>query len=107
MSLAYILESGRIWIDANFKETQLEHMKIGQAVKIYVDAYPNEILAGRVDSFAPATGSEFSLLPSENATGNFTKIVRRVPVKIVFEDNADTSRLKSGLSVTVKVQIKS
>ena len=105
MSLAYLLERGHLWIDANFKETQLEHMKIGQPVNIYVDAYPNLALTGKVDSFSPATGSEFSLLPSENATGNFTKIVRRVPVKIVFDDYANTAPLKSGLSATVKVQI--
>ena len=102
----HLVSQNPIWIEANFKETQLTHMKIGQPVKIHVDAYPDSILMGKVDSFSPASGSEYSLLPPENATGNFTKIVRRVPVKIVFDDSVDTSLLKSGLSVTVKVQVK-
>ncbi len=106
MNLAHLIIQNPIWIEANFKETQLTHMKIGQPVKIYVDAYPDTILTGKVDSFSPASGSEFSLLPPENATGNFTKIVRRVPVKIVFDESVDTSLLKSGLSATVKVQVK-
>ncbi len=105
-NLAYLLETQKIWTEANFKETQIENMKIGQPVKIHVDAYPNLIFTGKVDSFAPASGSEFSLLPAENATGNFTKIVRRVPVKIVFDANENTVLLKSGFSVNVKVQVK-
>ena len=106
LNLAYLVSQNPIWVEANFKETQLTHMKIGQPVKIHVDAYPDSILTGKVDSFSPASGSEYSLLPPENATGNFTKIVRRVPVKIIFDDSVDTSLLKSGLSVTVKVQVK-
>jgi membrane fusion protein (multidrug efflux system) len=105
-NLAYLLETQKIWTEANFKETQIENMKVGQPVKIHVDAYPNLNFTGKVESFAPASGSEFSLLPAENATGNFTKIVRRVPVKIVFDSNENTALLKSGLSVTVKVQVK-
>ena len=106
LNLVHLVSQKPIWIEANFKETQLTHMKIGQPVKIHVDAYPDSILTGKVDSFSPASGSEYSLLPPENATGNFTKIVRRVPVKITFDDSVDTSLLKSGLSVTVKVQVK-
>ncbi len=105
-NLAYLLETQKIWAEANFKETQIENMKIGQPVKIHVDAYPNLSFTGKVDSFAPASGSEFSILPAENATGNFTKIVRRVPVKIVFDANENTALLKSGFSVNVKVQVK-
>jgi membrane fusion protein (multidrug efflux system) len=105
-NLAYLLETQKIWAEANFKETQIENMKIGQPVKIHVDAYPNIHFTGKVESFSPASGSEFSLLPAENATGNFTKIVRRVPVKIVFDANENTALLKSGLSTTVKVQVK-
>lgn len=105
-NLAYLLETQKVWADANFKETQIENMKVGQPVQIHVDAYPNLVFTGKVDSFAPASGSEFSILPAENATGNFTKIVRRVPVKIVFDANENTALLKSGLSVTVKVQVK-
>jgi len=106
MALAYLMETGKIWTEANFKETQLQDMKIGQSVDIHVDAYPELTFTGTVASFSPASGSEFSILPSENATGNFTKIVRRVPVKIVFDVNNDTALLKSGLSVTVKVRVK-
>ena len=106
MALAHLLETGKIWVDANFKETQLQHMKVGQAVDIHVDAYGDLKFTGKVASFSPASGSEFSILPPENATGNFTKIVRRVPVKIVFDDNANNALLKSGLSVTVKVRVQ-
>lgn len=106
VNLVHLVSQNPIWIEANFKETQLTHMKIGQPVKIHVDAYPDTIFAGTVASFSPASGSEFSLLPPENATGNFTKIVRRVTVKIVFDESVDTSPLKSGLSATVKVQVK-
>jgi membrane fusion protein (multidrug efflux system) len=121
MALAYLMETGKIWTEANFKETQLQDMKIGQSVDIHVDAYPELKFTGKVASFSPASGSEFSILPSENATGNFTKIVRRVPVKIVFDKQNDCSttasplkdwpscsenKLKSGLSVTVKVRVK-
>ncbi|MEI6707669.1 MAG: HlyD family secretion protein [Methylococcales bacterium] len=107
MALAYLLETKKIWVEANFKETQLQHMSIGQPVEIHIDAYPDKIFTGKIASFSPASGSEFSILPPENATGNFTKIVRRVPVKIVFDDNTDIALLKSGLSVTLKVRVKS
>ncbi len=106
MALAYLLETQKIWVEANFKETQLQNMKIGQPVEIHVDAHPDIIFTGKVDSFSPATGSEFSILPPENATGNFTKIVRRVPVKIVLNPDDHTALLKSGMSVTVKVRVK-
>lgn len=105
-NLAYLLETQKIWVEANFKETQIENMQIGQPVKIHVDAYPEIAFTGKVESFAPASGADFSILPAENATGNFTKIVRRVPVKIVFDENENLSKLKSGLSTTVKVQVK-
>jgi membrane fusion protein (multidrug efflux system) len=106
VTLAYLIENHKIWVEANFKETQLEHMRAGQPVSIKVDAYPELELRGKVDSFAPASGSEFSILPAENATGNFTKIVRRVPVKIVFDDGQDIDLLKPGLSVEAKVKVR-
>lgn len=105
-NLAYLLETQKIWVEANFKETQIENMQIGQPVKIHVDAFPEIAFTGKVESFAPASGADFSILPAENATGNFTKIVRRVPVKIVFDENENLGKLKSGLSTTVKVQVK-
>ncbi|MGR9014017.1 MAG: HlyD family secretion protein [Gammaproteobacteria bacterium] len=106
VALASLVQNSKIWVEANFKETQLEHMRLGQPVAIKVDAYPDLDLTGKVDSFSPASGSEFSILPEENATGNFTKIVRRVPVKIVFDSSSPIELLKPGLSVaaTVKVQ---
>ncbi|TRW90221.1 HlyD family secretion protein [Candidatus Methylobacter oryzae] len=103
--LAYLIPSDGLFVEANFKESQIGRMQPGQPVDILVDAYPDTRFEGTVDSFAPASGSEFSLLPPENATGNFTKIVRRVPVKIRFKPGTDLSRLKPGLSTVVKVRV--
>jgi len=95
-----------IYVTANFKETQLKDMKVGQPVKIKVDAYDNE-LKGHVDSIGGATGARFSLLPPENATGNYVKVVQRIPVKIVFEPNQDPDKkLRPGMSVTPTVITK-
>ncbi|GAC1549817.1 MAG: HlyD family secretion protein [Beijerinckiaceae bacterium] len=92
------------YIEANFKETQLGSLKPGQRVSISVDAYSDKPIEGTVESFAPASGSQFSLLPPENATGNFTKIVQRVPVRIkVPPEVAHTGALRPGLSVVVEV----
>ena len=97
-----------VHIVANFKETQIENMRPGQKVALSIDAFPNAALIGEVSSFAPASGSEFSLLPAENATGNFTKIVRRVPVRIsVPADSPLHGLLRPGLSVVVAVDTKS
>lgn len=92
-----------VWIVANFKETQMEHIRIGQNVRIAVDGYPETALAGVVDSLAPGSGSSFSLLPPDNATGNFVRVVQRVPVKITLKDNTLTGRLVPGLSVRITV----
>jgi len=105
VALASLVQNRTIWVDANFKETQLEHMRLGQPVSIKIDAYPDLALTGTIDSFAPASGSEFSILPAENATGNFTKIVRRVPVKIVFDTADAAALLRPGLSVETKVKV--
>ena len=94
------------WIVANFKETQLENMQPGQAVEIKVDAFPHHPFRGKVDSLSPASGAKFALLPPDNATGNFTKIVQRIPVKIVFDPESIRgyeSRIAPGLSVIVTV----
>ena len=88
-----------IYVVANFKETQLDRVRAGQPATITVDAFPNAELSGRVDSLSPASGLEFSLLPPDNATGNFTKIVQRIPVKIVFDSKIATTLLRSGMSV--------
>ncbi|ARJ66831.1 hemolysin D [Magnetospirillum sp. ME-1] len=96
-----------VWIDANFKETQIGRMKPGNRVEIKVDAFPDAVIGGRVDSFAPASGAKFSLLPPENATGNFTKVVQRIPVRIrVDHDSPLAGQLRPGLSVVVKVDTR-
>jgi membrane fusion protein (multidrug efflux system) len=108
--LAAIVEP-ETWIVANFKETQLAKMKPGQKVHVKVDAFPGQDLLAKVDSFAPASGASFALLPPDNATGNFTKIVQRVPVKLVFEADSlkalgeAVNRIVPGLSVQVEVEI--
>jgi membrane fusion protein (multidrug efflux system) len=92
-----------VWIYANFKETQIAAMQAGQAAEIRVDALPDQVFKGHIDSFFAATGSEFALLPPQNATGNFTKVVQRLPVKLVFEAGQDTSMLRPGMSVEAAV----
>jgi membrane fusion protein (multidrug efflux system) len=97
-----------IWVVANFKETQLENMRPGQPVLIRVDAYPQHKFKGKVDSLQAGSGARFSLLPPENAVGNYVKVVQRVPVKIVFDEPIDLSQLDiaPGLSVVPKVRVK-
>jgi membrane fusion protein (multidrug efflux system) len=96
-----------VWITANFKETQLEKMRPGQRATVDVDATGGKDLTGHIDSIAPATGARFSLLPPENATGNFVKVVQRVPVKIVLEPGQDPEHLlRPGMSVTPTVYTK-
>ncbi|MHC3126637.1 hemolysin secretion protein D [Brevundimonas sp. GN22] len=95
-----------VYVVANFKETQLGRMRLGQKVEIKADAYPDQKIAGRIDSFAPATGAEFALIPVENASGNFTKITQRVPVRIAIE-NAAATQLRPGLSVHATVDLQS
>jgi membrane fusion protein (multidrug efflux system) len=96
-----------VHVVANFKETQLDRMRPGQEVAISVDAFPSQALIGTIESFAPASGAEFSLLPEENATGNFTKIVRRVPVRIALPANNPLHGLmRPGLSVVVDVDTR-
>jgi membrane fusion protein (multidrug efflux system) len=93
-----------VWLIANFKETQIEHIRPGQTVSIRVDGYPDEVLEGRVDSFAPGSGAAFSLLPPDNATGNFIRVVQRVPVKIRFVGDKLKGRLVPGLSARVEIE---
>ncbi|MGD0493053.1 MAG: HlyD family secretion protein [Steroidobacteraceae bacterium] len=97
----------RTYVVANFKETQLTNMRAGDTARIAVDAFPNHELVARVASLAPASGLEFSLLPPDNATGNFTKIVQRVPVKLLIDNDGQLlGRLRPGMSVTVSVDTK-
>lgn len=102
--LISIVPAQGLWIDANFKESQLARMRPGLPVSVKADVLPGHTFAGHVASLAPATGAEFSVLPAENATGNFTKIVQRVPVRIVLDgDGSSLGRLRPGLSVSVDV----
>jgi membrane fusion protein (multidrug efflux system) len=94
-----------VWVTANFKETQLDLMRPGQPVDIAIDAYPDLTFKGRIDSIQSGSGTAFSLLPAENATGNFVKIVQRVPVKIVF-DNPPDVLLGPGMSVVPTVKVR-
>jgi membrane fusion protein, multidrug efflux system len=106
-SLLDIVPVKDVWVVANFKETQIEHIRAGQRVRITVDGYPNERIEGLVDSFAPGSGSAFSLLPADNATGNFIRVVQRVPVKIRFASNPLPGRLVPGLSARVEIDRRS
>ena len=92
-----------LWVVANFKETQLEHVRPGQRARITIDGLPDQMFEGVVDSFAPASGSTFSLLPSDNATGNFVRVVQRVPVKIRFVRTPLPRQLAPGLSARVQI----
>jgi len=105
-ALGFLIPSKDLFVEANFKETQISRIEPGQSVEIKIDAFPDQTFQGIVDSFAPASGSEFSLLPPENATGNFTKIVRRVPVKIAFQTSNDMSQLRPGLSTVVSIKVR-
>lgn len=95
-----------VYVVANFKETQLTHVRPGQPVELHVDSFRNKTLRGHVDSLSPASGLEFALLPPDNATGNFTKIVQRVPVKIVLDDHSLTGLLRAGMSAVPTVDTK-
>jgi membrane fusion protein (multidrug efflux system) len=96
-----------LYIDANFKETQIQHLVPGSKVNVHVDAYSDHPVVGTVESISPASGSVFSLLPPENATGNFTKVIQRVPVRIALpQDALDSGRLRAGLSVVVDVDTR-
>jgi len=105
--LVTIIPAHDLWVDANFKESQLEHMSPGQAATIVADALPNHVFRGRVLTVAPATGAVFSVIPPENATGNFTKIVQRVPVRIKLDDDPMLRGLRPGLSTNVSVDTRS
>jgi membrane fusion protein, multidrug efflux system len=92
------------WIQANYRETQLTHMKVGDPAEIRIDEYPGQVARGKVLEIAPASGSQFALLPPDNATGNYTKVVQRIPVKIAIDDAALAAKLRPGLSVVAAVR---
>jgi membrane fusion protein, multidrug efflux system len=98
-----IVNPATTWIEANLKETQLEHVEVGQQVEIDADAYPNDLWIGQVASISPATGAEFALIPPQNATGNWVKVVQRLPVRIAVEPAAGQPPLRAGMTVTVSI----
>jgi membrane fusion protein (multidrug efflux system) len=106
-SLFSIVLSNDVWVVANFKETQFEKMRIGQKVTVHVDAYSNHDFEATLTSFSPATGSRFALLPPDNASGNFVKVVQRLPVKIEFNTTTDSlvKQLRPGMNVAVDVHL--
>jgi len=94
------------WVQANYRETQLTNMKVGDAAELRIDTYPDKVFHGKVLEIAPASGSQFALLPPDNATGNYTKVVQRIPVKIAFDDPSTVAALQPGLSVIATVRTK-
>ena len=98
--------SDRVWVEANFKETELTYMRPGQTATVAIDTYPDAVLEARVESLSPGTGLTFSLLPAENATGNWVKVVQRLPVRLVLDKPPADLPLHAGLSATVEVDTK-
>jgi membrane fusion protein, multidrug efflux system len=94
------------WVEANYRETQLTNVKIGDPAELRIDEYPGQLIRGKVVEIAPASGSQFALLPPDNATGNFTKVVQRIPVKIALDDPGFAARLRPGLSVVATVRTR-
>ena len=94
------------WVQANYRETQLTHMKVGDPAEIRIDEYPGQVIRGKVIEIAPASGSQFALLPPDNATGNYTKVVQRIPVKIALDDSSFAGQLRPGLSVIATVRTR-
>jgi membrane fusion protein (multidrug efflux system) len=94
------------WVEANYRETQLTNVKVGDPAELRIDEYPGQLFLGKVLEIAPASGSQFALLPPDNATGNFTKVVQRIPVKIALDDSAFAAKLRPGLSVIATVRTR-
>jgi membrane fusion protein (multidrug efflux system) len=101
-ALSIVSDAG-VWVESNFKETDLTYMRVGQPVEIHVDTYPGRPFHGKVTSISQATGAEFSVLPAQNSTGNWVKVVQRIPVRISVDDQKDGPPLRSGMSVTADV----
>ena len=99
-----IVDKGERWIEANYKESQLPHIKVGNKVKITADAVPGVAYTGTVERISDATGSAFSLIPIDNATGNFVEVEQRVTVRIKLDNNADNAKLKGGYNVECIVE---
>jgi membrane fusion protein (multidrug efflux system) len=99
-----IIDTSKPWVDANLKESDFTHVAAGQPVSIDVDAFPDHVFKGTIGSLSPGTGAQFAILPPQNATGNFVKVVQRVPVRIYFDPNdKDVARLKAGMSAYASI----
>ncbi len=98
-----LISTERVWIDASPKETDLTHVKLGDAVRVTVDTYPGRVWKGTVQSIAPASGAEFSILPAQNASGNWVKVVQRIPLRVAVERKEGDPELRSGMSVVVEI----
>ena len=98
-----LIDDTKPWIDANPKETDITHLRIGQPVSISVDTFPGRTFHGVVAAVSPGTGAQFAILPPQNASGNWVKVVQRVPIRIEFASNEDVRDLRSGMSVTVDI----
>lgn len=106
-ALFSIVLNDNLWVVANFKETQFDKMKVGQRVVVHADAFPEHNLEAKITSFSPATGARFALLPPDNASGNFVKVVQRLPVRIEFTkaDDLLVKQLRPGMNVNVDVNL--
>jgi membrane fusion protein (multidrug efflux system) len=98
-----LVATGDVWVDANMKETDLTHVKAGDRVKVWVDTYPGHVWSGTVESIAPAAGSEFSILPAQNSSGNWVKVGQRVPVRVRIDPKSEKLQLRAGMSATVEI----
>ena len=103
MPVFSVIDDAAPWVDANPKETEITWLRPGQKVDMYVDSFPDRVFHGTVQSVSPGTGAQFSILPPQNASGNWVKVVQRVPVRIVFDKDQDLSRLRSGMSANVEI----
>ena len=98
-----LIATAQLWVEANFKETDLTHVAVGQPASVEVDTYPGRKFKAKVVSISPASGAQFSVLPAQNATGNWVKIVQRIPVRVVIEEGADAPTLRPGMSAEVEI----
>jgi membrane fusion protein, multidrug efflux system len=98
-----LAEIDNLWVEANFKETQLTHVVDGQSATVTVDAYPGVVWTAKVESLSPASGNEFSVLPAENSSGNWVKVVQRIPVRLALQPKPDAPQLRAGMSVTAEI----
>jgi membrane fusion protein (multidrug efflux system) len=101
-----VVDDSAPWVDANPKETDITWLRVGQKVTLDVDSFPDRTFKGKVTAVSPGTGAQFSILPAQNASGNWVKIVQRVPVRITFDPDEDTRLLRAGMSVNVSIDTR-